>query len=196
MSYLDDGFDNNLIRNTYPNTESLEDSSILSEIVTAGAIPTNEVTNALAVAEIIDDSRNIIRDIINSNLNTQAATILGAFEFGASGALQIGTYEAGVTGDIRISPAGILARNKDNVTTFSLDGDDGSGTFLGTVSAGAIIACDVSVARLTAGTIAVAANLGALSGSAGVILDGANKRIVINDGTNDRVLIGYLAGKF
>jgi len=32
--------------------------------------------------------------------------------------------------------------------------------------------------------------------SANVLLDGANKRIVINDGTNDRVLIGYLSGKF
>lgn len=32
--------------------------------------------------------------------------------------------------------------------------------------------------------------------SANVLLDGANKRIIINDGTNDRVLIGYLSGKF
>lgn len=29
-----------------------------------------------------------------------------------------------------------------------------------------------------------------------VLIDGANKRIVINDGTNDRILIGYLSGKF
>jgi len=33
-------------------------------------------------------------------------------------------------------------------------------------------------------------------GSANVLLDGANKRIVINDGTNDRVLIGYLSSGF
>lgn len=33
-------------------------------------------------------------------------------------------------------------------------------------------------------------------GDGKVLLDGGNKRIVINDGTNDRVLIGYLAGKF
>lgn len=32
--------------------------------------------------------------------------------------------------------------------------------------------------------------------TANVLLDGANKRIVISDGTNDRILIGYLAGKF
>lgn len=33
-------------------------------------------------------------------------------------------------------------------------------------------------------------------GDAKVLIDGSNKRIVINDGTNDRVLLGYLAGKF
>jgi len=33
-------------------------------------------------------------------------------------------------------------------------------------------------------------------GNNNVILDGVNKRIIVNDGTNDRVLIGYLAGKF
>jgi hypothetical protein len=33
-------------------------------------------------------------------------------------------------------------------------------------------------------------------GSANIVLDGANKRILINDGTNDRVLIGYQSGGF
>jgi len=35
-----------------------------------------------------------------------------------------------------------------------------------------------------------------LVGASNVLIDGTNKRIVINDGTNDRVLMGYLAGKF
>jgi hypothetical protein len=194
MSYLDSGFNENLIRFSYSGAEvpGQLDNVNSGEILTAGSIPVSEITNALASAEIIDNSRNIIRDIINSNLNTQAATILGAFEFGASGAIQIGTYESGVSGDIRISPNGIVARNASNVTTFAIDGDDGSATFLGTVAANSIISCDVSASRITAGTIAAAANLG----NANVILDGANKRIVINDGTNDRVLIGYLSGKF
>lgn len=33
-------------------------------------------------------------------------------------------------------------------------------------------------------------------GVAGVKIDGANKRILINDGTNDRILIGYQASGF
>jgi hypothetical protein len=39
-------------------------------------------------------------------------------------------------------------------------------------------------------------DVGAASGTAGVFIDGANKRIIINDGTNDRILIGYQSGGF
>jgi len=194
MSYLDSGFNENLIRAGYSGQENTGqiDSVNSGEIITAGAIPVVEITNAMVTAEIIDESRNIIKDIINSKLDTQAGNILGEFEFGASGAIQIGTYENGVSGDIRISPTGIVARNADGDNTLAIDGDTGDATFLGTLAAGSVVACDVSASQITAGTIAAAANLG----SSSVILDGANKRIIVNDGTNDRVLIGYLSGKF
>ena len=38
--------------------------------------------------------------------------------------------------------------------------------------------------------------LGTGSGTASIILDGANKRIIINDGSYDRILLGYGAGLF
>lgn len=50
----------------------------------------------------------------------------------------------------------------------------------------------LSIAKLIAGTINVVANIG----SANIKIDGEENNIVVNDGTNDRVLIGYLAGKF
>lgn len=53
---------------------------------------------------------------------------------------------------------------------------------------GTLHAADISVG----GTIEVAMNLGVSN----VKLDGANKRVVINDGTNDRILIGYDSGGF
>lgn len=33
-------------------------------------------------------------------------------------------------------------------------------------------------------------------GGTNVTIDGVNKRIIVNDGTNDRVVMGYLAGGF
>jgi len=59
-----------------------------------------------------------------------------------------------------------------------------SGTFSGTVTVG--------FADIGAGTNANALNIG----HGNVKLDGANKRIIINDGTNDRILIGYAQNKF
>jgi hypothetical protein len=38
--------------------------------------------------------------------------------------------------------------------------------------------------------------LGTGTGTASIILDGANRRIIVNDGTYDRVLIGYQSGGF
>jgi hypothetical protein len=130
MSYLDDGFDNNLIRNTYPNTESLEDSSILSEIVTAGAIPTNEVTNALVATGIINTNNVIITDLISDTLDTQAKEILSTFTFGTSGAIAMITD---ANNGIWLSPTGILAK-KASANTFALE-IDGDATFGGNLVA-------------------------------------------------------------
>ena len=51
---------------------------------------------------------------------------------------------------------------------------------------------NITADKISAGTIVVALNLGA----GNITLDGANKRIIVNDGTNDRVLIGYQSGGF
>lgn len=48
---------------------------------------------------------------------------------------------------------------------------------------------NLAVAKLLAGTITVALNLGT-SSAGSVILDGANNRILINDGTVNRISIG------
>jgi len=50
----------------------------------------------------------------------------------------------------------------------------------------------VAAGKITAGTVTVALDVGASN----VKIDGANNRIVINDGTNDRVLLGYQSGGF
>lgn len=51
---------------------------------------------------------------------------------------------------------------------------------------------DLSITKLTAGTLGVAANVG----NGNVQIDGVNKRLIVNDGTNDRGLFGFLSGGF
>lgn len=115
---------------------------------------------------------------IGDSIDTQSKRIKGSYQFDKMGAIQIGEYENGVSGQILISPSGIVATNKNNQNTFTLDGSTGNATFLGTVQAGSVIAGAVNV------------------GSPSVIIDGANDRIIVNDGTNDIILIGYQSGGF
>jgi len=58
---------------------------------------------------------------------------------------------------------------------------------------------DLSLYVAKAGTneqVSGTIRLGTGTGAASIILDGGNKRIIINDGTNDRILIGYQSGGF
>lgn len=113
MSYLDSGFNENLIRNQYPNSTTQYDSVNIGEILSEGAITDAKIA-LMNGAKLVEDS---------------------------------------VTGDKIL---------------------------------------ELTVSKLIAGTLGAVANVG----NGNVQIDGVNKRITINDGTNDRILIGYLAGKF
>lgn len=88
-------------------------------------------------------------EVISSTLNTQARRILGEYQFTKQGAIQIGQYENGASGDVRISPDGISARDNAGTDTFTLDGSTGNATFKGTIQAGALIAGLVTVGNNT-----------------------------------------------
>ena len=53
----------------------------------------------------------------------------------------------------------------------------------------------LSADKITTGDLTVAVDVGS-SGTGYVRIDGENNRILVNDGTNDRILIGYQAGGF
>ncbi|KXB08830.1 hypothetical protein AKJ59_00430 [candidate division MSBL1 archaeon SCGC-AAA385M02] len=65
---------------------------------------------------------------------------------------------------------------------------DGGDIYTGTVTAGKITVTDLADLSTSTGTVNV--------GNANVKIDGDNTRIIINDGTNDRILIGYDLGGF
>jgi hypothetical protein len=89
--------------------------------------------------------RIIAPGVISDTINTLSKQILGNFTFGQVGALSIGLYQNGISGEIKLSPNGIVALNVNGETTFALDGATGDATFLGTISAGSLIAGDGSV---------------------------------------------------
>lgn len=97
----------------------------------------------------------IASDILSSTLNTQSRMILGNYTFGEMGAIAIGKYINGTSGDVRISPTGILARNSSGLTTFSLNAVTGNVTVSGYLLVGGAEAdiTTISGAKITTGTI-------------------------------------------
>jgi len=110
----------------------------------------------------------IARTVIADSFDTQSRRILSDYTFGEYGSISVGKYENGVSGDVKISPSGIIARNKNGENTFTLDATTGDATFKGTVAAGSFIAGNYFTVRES----------------------GNYKGIFINDGTYDVIFIG------
>ena len=110
----------------------------------------------------------IARTVISDSFDTQSRRILSDYTFGEYGSISIGKFEPGVSGDVKISPAGIVTRNKSGDTTITIDATTGDATFKGTVAAGSLIA----------GNYFTVQHIGNYKG------------IFINDGTYDVIFIG------
>ena len=111
---------------------------------------------------------SIARTVIADSFDTQSRRILSDYTFGEYGSISIGKFEPGVSGDIKISPAGIVTRNKTGETTITLDATTGDGTFKGTLASGSLI-----------------------TGNFFAVLEiGSRRGIFINDGTYDVIFMG------
>lgn len=78
-------------------------------------------------------------ELLSTALNTRSRKILEEFELQQSGGLKIGDFKEGLSGDVRITPNGITARNIAGLTTFAIDGDTGDAVFKGEVRSGSIL---------------------------------------------------------
>lgn len=149
--------------------ETIQENPLPSETTVVpleSSQPVNKTTGQTQPATIREHlvpTKRIATELISVALNTRARKILNEFKFSPSGAIQIGDYQEGDYGDIRISPVGIVARDKDGNTTFALDGSEGSAVFAGTIQAGTLIGGAVLV------------------GDGNIQIDGATKRMIFYD---------------
>lgn len=140
--------------------------------------PSGGVYNSATIKSQPIKTKRVATELLSSSLNTKSKKILAEYQFTKHGAIQVGEYQNGVSGDLRLSPDGITARDSTGLTTFAIDGTTGNAVFAGTIQAGTLISGSVIV------------------GDSNIIIDGESKTIIVNDGTNDRVLIGYQEGGF
>jgi len=114
----------------------------------------------------------VASELLSTAINTRSKKILAQFEFTQSGAIQIGKYENGVSGDLRLSPDGIVMRNKSGINTIVFDPDTGDAYFSGRIQSGTVIAGVISV------------------GDDSIQIDGINRRQVWFDPDTQEPVIG------
>lgn len=137
--------------------------------------------------DAINKDGNLIKEVINTKLNTSTKQILGDFTFGSSGAIKMITD---ANNGLWISPTGILGK-KAGVTTFSID-THGNAVFGGDIAAESIVTGNISIARISANT-ANAVNSGRIRINANRI--NISGTTVFASGWNTATNVGNLAIK-
>ena len=117
-------------------------------------------------------TKRIAVEVIGSALNTKSRKIMGEFEFTESGAIKVGKYVNGVSGELSLTPNGITAKDTSGITTFAIDGETGSAVFKGTIQAETVIG----------GAVAV--------GDGDILIDGATKRMIFYENDLPTIVIG------
>lgn len=84
-------------------------------------------------------------ELLSTALNTRSKKILQEFQLEQSGGIKVGDFQEGLSGDIRITPNGLTARNIAGITTIAIDGDTGDAIFAGQIRAGSTIVADTIV---------------------------------------------------
>ena len=105
----------------------------------------------------------IATQLIGDVINTKSRKILKELQFTKYGAFQVGEFILGVSGDIRFSPDGFVARNNEGTETIAVDGDTGDVTIRGRLQSGSVVT----------GVVVV--------GDSAIQLDGPNRRMVFYD---------------
>lgn len=114
-------------------------------------------------------SRIVAHETLSQTLDTRTKKIKGEYSFSKEGAITVGGYVAGESGEISISPDGIVAKNVNGENTVAIDGTTGDATFKGQVKAGSFI-------------------------SDGDVTIRGTGAYVVDDGTYNVLRLGYFSG--
>src|SRR3990167_3559129 len=84
-------------------------------------------------------------ELLSTALNTRSRKVLQEFTLQQTGGFKVGDFKEGISGDLRITPNGLTARNKSGITTLAVDGDTGDAIFAGQLRAGSTIVADTII---------------------------------------------------
>jgi hypothetical protein len=88
--------------------------------------------------------KKIAQELLSTSLNTRSRKILQQFDLQQSGGFQIGNFQEGINGDVRITPNGLTGRNIAGLVTFALD-TDGNLVLVGELRSGSTVTGSVII---------------------------------------------------
>ena len=94
----------------------------------------------------------LAHELLSTAINTRSRKVLQEFTLQQSGGFKIGDFKEGLSGEVSITPNGLLAKNISGITTIVIDGDTGDAIFAGELRTGALITGTVEI---TDGNIAL-----------------------------------------
>lgn len=151
----------------FPN--QTDQPTVVNQTISGG------VVGAATTKEKVFPKKRVAVELLSQVLNTRSRKVLQEFDLEQSGGFRVGNYQEGISGDISITPNGIVGRDLSGIQTFVLD-NEGNLAMKGEIRSGSLITGQVVV------------------GNNRVIIDideNGEPQIIVNDGTYDRVLIGY-----
>ena len=137
-------------------------------LVSQGQLPAGTFAPTTIPAKTFPVKRTAV-ELLSTALNTRSRKILEEFELQQSGGFQVGDFKTGISGDLRLTPNGLTARDKAGLTTFAIDGTTGDAVFKGTLQAGTLIGGDGNVV---------------------IDSDGEGGRIILYNGGIPKILLG------
>src|SRR3990167_9771878 len=92
-------------------------------------------------------------ELLSTALNSRSRKVLQEFTLQQSGGFQVGDFKEGISGDLRITPNGLTARDIAGITTFAIDGTTGDAVFKGEIRSGSIITGAIISGEITLGGV-------------------------------------------
>lgn len=80
--------------------------------------------------------KKLATELLSTALNTRSKRILQEFALQDTGGFKVGDFKEGISGDLRITPNGLTARDIVGLTTFAIDGLTGDAYFRGSLVLG------------------------------------------------------------
>lgn len=169
-----------------------------TDIIATGTISGRSTAT---IASAINASGNLITNVINTNLDTSAKTILGDFTFSPSdysGAFKTGDITWNTTTGAIISGSGGIFNKKGlifanaGVATITLDGTTGNATFAGTLSGVSGTFGTITAGTLTGCTFQTATGIGER-----MVMSSADNSLKFYDSDNAEIIhFGPISGGY